>query len=134
MRAFLFVFFLMTSAVAVADDTIFACQEMQEIGYIWRNNSWFPNNFPGNGKFFIQFKDGKIQAESISSAISGLNSTCKETFFGYITCQSGTMTNTMLFDSTTGKGSVARQLGSVMGDASQKDSVSITLFSCQKMQ
>lgn len=119
---------------AIAEDQIFACQETHEIGYLWRNNSWIPKNFTVDGKFFIQIKDGKIQPESISGALGGKYSTCKDTFLGHISCQSGIMTNTMYFDTKTSKGSVARQLGSVMPDNTSKDSVSITLFSCQKMQ
>ncbi len=127
---------LVIQHAAYAQDIIFACQETQASGFIWKNSRWNNVTFKAEDKFFIKIVNGKVEPQSLANALETKGDvTCQENILGlYTTCRNLSLSKTILFSMTSGTGSIARQIGSVISAKdNEKDSVSISLFTCQKM-
>lgn len=121
---------------SAAQAQIFACQSIDATGFSWKGSRWARTGFMGEKPFFLRVENGMLTKES---AAIPLNATLNR-----ISCVRETGTQTVLacsdyatllsFSPDSGNGSVAKIFGSTQrsGDT-EKDTVSVDLFTCQRM-
>lgn len=121
---------------AATADKIIACQYTNSTGFIFENNGWRPTRFREGKPFFVKIlSSGIVDVASINSIVSGVGSVCQRTWHS-ISPEEVTCSNNRTFfhfNTLTLEGSLARLNGSVQSDNS-RDTVSVSLFTCQGMQ
>ncbi len=119
---------------------VFACQAIDSIGFNSEGGNWKRTGFKPGKPFFLKIEQEELTKRSAADAMS--------TYPELVTCSKIEKTvggakqvhhcndysGILVFSPTTGNGSVAQLFGSAMpSTSSKKDSVQVTLFSCQKM-
>ena len=119
------------SAEAVAQDQPLACQSDKSGGLFLENGSWVVSRFKEKKFILIQSKNflskasvakalGNVTPDQVvCSPVYGRKVSCSDEFGGYL-----------VFDPTTLKGGISIIWGATFADDTDRDSLSVTAFSC----
>lgn len=125
---------------AFAQDRPLACQADESAGLNWENGRWEATGFtPRLAKFILVQTGDSLTPESVGKVFielkmpKNLLPTCRrDAGENHIFCVEGLIGGqSLLFSFRTMKGSHAALLGGTSADQKQRDSVTVTTFTCQ---
>lgn len=110
-----------------------ACQVDEAAGLLWERGRWVINKFIS--KKYILVQEGKtLTSDSVARVFHpnlpyGAGISCKTYVDGEIMCTDFGAAS-LFFDPKTLKGGLSKLAGSVSNDASERDTVTVEVFSC----
>lgn len=131
MKKVFYLFFALFLSMNSYADGMYACMQDFVYGADWKNQRWSSANF-FEKKIIIKVINGgrNIEFKKGESGVDYMQCSKLITFSG-ISCSTSYGT-TVLFDEVTLNGANSELLGAVMPKSSQRDSLSVSYFSCQK--
>lgn len=126
---------LATSAAAQQN---FACQHTDSNGFAFKERQWGRTGFTNDPPFFIKLGSDTLDPQSILDGLNvGFQSnlpTCfsKDVFGGAYYCASH-IGETVVFNPKSGEGAKSTIYGAGSSDSEVRDTLSVSLFVCQKM-
>jgi len=127
-------------APAFAQNRPLACQADESAGLSWENGRWEVTRFtPKPAKFILVQTGDSLTPESVGKVFiefelskDEMPSCLREGVDEHVVCTDGWGGGmSLIFSFRTMKGSRAALLGSISANQKQKDSVSVTTFTCQ---
>ena len=128
-------------ATAFAQNRPLACQADESAGLDWKNGRWEIARFaPKPAKFILVQTGDSLSPESVGKVLIEVSeipehvmpSCRRDARDDHVVCIDGWGGgNSLIFSFRTMKGSRAALLGSISANQKQKDSVSVTTFTCQ---
>ena len=119
------------SAEALAQNQPLACQSDKRGGLFWENGRWVISSFNEKKFILIQTKNGLSEA-SVAKALGNVTPdqvVCLPAYGGKVRC-SDDFGGYLLFDPKTLKGGISIIWGATLADDTDRDSLSVTAFSC----
>ncbi len=124
----------------VKAQSIFACQNIKSTGFEWKNNRWSETNYSIGKPFFIKLNGKSIDEESVWRIFSDQmkyysgDETCTKNIVEIFTCMTQ-IGESLVFNPKNGEGAKSELSGEAHKsiNSSRRDSVTVGLFTCQKM-
>lgn len=133
-KFFLLLIGLLLAGTAVQAQVVLACQFTESGGYIYRNGRWQLTSFTLDKPFFIRLQaDGVIDPSSLAGAGMTYNIECSRPYGHrpeFVRCAGNS--DMMIFSTRTLAGSTSTIHGAA-SEGSNRDTLSINPFSCQRM-
>lgn len=122
------------AAASVHAQTVLACQFTESGGYIYRNNRWQLTSFTLDKPFFMKLQsDGVLDPSSLAGLGMTYNITCNRPYNHrpeFVRCSGNS--DFLIFSTKTLAGSTSVLHGAA-SEGSNRDTLSINTFSCQRM-
>lgn len=122
-----------------AQTTTYACQFQSAGGLKWEGRQWKTKSFVLNKPFFITYSKNQIDKSSLTGVLEDDDIEkidCYTYPLGGTSCSLKGLAmfgKYFVFDTRTKNGSLTYVLGSTMNAETYRDSVSVKVFTCQKM-
>ena len=124
----------LTASAAQAQTTVLACQFAESGGFIYKGTRWQSTSFTLDKPFFIKLKsDGVIDESSLAGVGMTYAVDCKKPYGHrpeFVRCSGSS--DLVVFSTKTLSGAVSVLHGAA-SEGSNRDTLSISTFNCQKM-